>query len=63
VFFSRALRTLTSSSVLTIALIEPAVATALALAVVGERFDLLGGMGLGLILCAVFFAARGATVR
>jgi DME family drug/metabolite transporter len=63
VFFSRALRALTSSSVLTIALIEPAVATALALAVVGERFDLAGGVGLVLILCAVFFAARGATVR
>ena len=63
VFFSRALRTLTSSSVLTIALIEPAVATTLALLVVGERFDLVGGMGLALILCAVFFAARGATVR
>ena len=63
VFFSRALRTLTSSSVLTIALIEPAVATGLALLVVGERFDLVGGAGLVLILCAVFFAARGATVR
>jgi DME family drug/metabolite transporter len=63
VFFSRALRTLTSSSVLTIALIEPAVATGLALLVVGERFDVIGGVGLALILCAVFFAARGATVR
>jgi drug/metabolite transporter, DME family len=63
VFFSRALRTLTSSSVLTIALIEPAVATGLALMVVGERFDVVGGVGLALILCAVFFAARGATVR
>jgi DME family drug/metabolite transporter len=63
VFFSRALRTLTSSSVLTIALLEPAVATMLAILVVGERFDLVGGVGLALILCAVFFAARGAAVR
>jgi DME family drug/metabolite transporter len=63
VFFSRALRALTSSSVLTIALIEPVVATGLAVFVVGERFDLVGGVGLVLILCAVFFAARGATVR
>lgn len=63
IFFSRALRTLTSSSVLTIALIEPAVATALALVVVGERFDFIGGVGLALILSAVLFAARGATAR
>ncbi len=63
VFFSRALRTLTSSSVLTIALIEPAVATGLALTIVGERFDVLSGLGLALTLCAVVFAARGATVR
>ncbi len=63
VFFSRALRTLTSSSVLTIALIEPAVATGLALLVVGERFVLVSGVGLALVVVAVFVAARGATVR
>jgi DME family drug/metabolite transporter len=63
IFFSRALRILTSSSVLTLALIEPAVATLLALSVVGERFDLLGGGGLSLVVMAVIVAARGATVR
>jgi len=63
VFFSRSLKTLTSSSVLTIALSEPAVATALAVIVVGERFDLLGVVGLALILGAVFLASRQATVR
>lgn len=63
IFFSRALKTLTSSSVLTIALIEPAVATALAVAIVGERFDLVGGVGLALLLGAVFFAARKSSVR
>jgi DME family drug/metabolite transporter len=63
VFFSRSLRVLTSSSVLTLALIEPAVATVLALAVVGERFDPLGTVGLALIICGVIIAARRATVR
>lgn len=63
VFFSRSLRILTSSSVLTLALIEPAVATLLALGVVGERFDLIGGVGLLLVVMAVIVASRGATVR
>ena len=62
-FFARGLRVLTSSSVLTIALVEPAVATVLAITVVGERFDLAGAVGLALILVAVIFAARGATTR
>jgi drug/metabolite transporter, DME family len=62
-FFARGLRLLTSSSVLTIALVEPAVATALAMTVVGERFDLAGAVGLALIVIAVIFAARGATTR
>jgi DME family drug/metabolite transporter len=63
VLFSSALRVLTSSSVLTLALVEPAVATLLAIVVVGERFDLAGSIGLGLIFIAVVWAARGATVR
>lgn len=62
-FFSRALGALTSSSVLTLALVEPAIATALAVGIVGERFDLFGGVGLALIFSAVFVAARGATMR
>jgi DME family drug/metabolite transporter len=63
VFFSRALRVLTSSSVLALALIEPVVATLLALSVVGERFDVAGGAGLLLVVTAVMVVARGATVR
>lgn len=63
VFFSRALRVLTSSSVLTLALVEPAVATMLAVAVVGERFDVLGVGGIALVATAVVVASRGATVR
>jgi DME family drug/metabolite transporter len=62
-FFSRALRVLTSSSVLTIALVEPAVATLLAVAVVGERFDVLGLIGIALLGVAVVMVSRGAIVR
>lgn len=56
--YSRALATLAPSTVLTIALVEPAVATVLAVGVVGERFDLAGAAGIGLIVLAVVLAAR-----
>ena len=62
-FFSRALRVLASSSVLTLALVEPAVATLLAVAIVGERFDMAGILGIVLVGVAVVVVSRGATVR
>lgn len=61
--YSRALRVLSSSSVMTIALTEPAVATVMAVAVVGERFDLLGAVGLLLIAVSVVSSAFTGTVR
>lgn len=63
VFYSRALRTLRSSTVLTIALVEPAVATVLAIGIVGERFDWVGALGLALIVTSVVLASRVTTVR
>jgi DME family drug/metabolite transporter len=47
------MRTLRSSTATTITLLEPLVATLLAVAVVGERLDLLGWLGLALILAGV----------
>ena len=61
--YSRALRVLSSSSVMTIALTEPAVATIMAVAVVGERFDLAGAVGLLLIAVSVVASAFTGTVR
>jgi DME family drug/metabolite transporter len=61
--YSRALRVLSSSSVMTIALTEPAVATMMAIAVVGERFDLLGLIGIALIGVAVVASSFTGTVR
>ena len=61
--YSRALRVLSSSSVMTIALTEPAVATIMAVAVVGERFDLAGAVGLLLIAVSVVASAFTGRVR
>ena len=61
--YSRALAVLTSSSVLTLALVEPAVATVLAVVVVGERFDLTGVIGLVLIAISVVLATAQKAVR
>ncbi|CAN5384710.1 EamA family transporter [soil metagenome] len=51
--FGVGMRTLSSSTATTITLLEPFVATILAVLVVGERLDLVGWLGLGLILVAV----------
>jgi DME family drug/metabolite transporter len=61
--YSRALRSLSSSSVMTIALTEPAVATIMAVIVVGERFDLAGALGLLLIAVSVVASAFTGSVR
>lgn len=59
-----ALRTLRSSSVTTIALLEPVAATVLAVLVVGERLDLTAWLGLGAILIGiiVLVSARPASL-
>lgn len=51
--FGVGMRTLRSSTATTITLLEPFVATILAVLVVGERLDLAGWLGLALILAAV----------
>ena len=51
--FGVGMRTLRSSTATTITLLEPFVATILAVLVVGERLDLIGWLGLVLILVAV----------
>lgn len=53
VLFGVGLRTLRSTTVTTITLLEPFVATLLAVVVVGERLDPVGWVGLALILVAV----------
>ncbi len=53
VLFGIGLRTLRSSTATTITLLEPVVATILAVAVVGERLDALGWVGLVVILLAI----------
>lgn len=63
VLFSRALTSLRSSTVLTIALVEPAVATLLAIGVVGERFDAAGLLGVALVMVSVIVAARTSRVH
>ena len=62
VLYSWAMRSLRSSSVLLISLVEPAVATVLAVWFVGERFDLQGGAGIALIVLAVILAGRRSPV-
>jgi DME family drug/metabolite transporter len=56
--FSQALVTLRSSSVATIALLEPVAATALALGFVGERLGPLAAMGGVLVLISIVLVAR-----
>lgn len=61
--YGRGLAHLSSSVVLVIALVEPAVATLLAVWVVGERFGPLGIAGLAAITIAVVLAGRARTMR
>lgn len=63
VLYSRALASLASSRVLLIALVEPVVATLLAVLIVGERFGVLGAVGIGLVMVSVFLVVRPATMR
>jgi len=58
--FGIALRTVRSSSATTIALLEPVVATVLAVLVVGERLEAVGWIGLALVLAglAILVTAR-----
>lgn len=58
VLYTWAMRSLKSSAVLLISLVEPAVATLLAVWIVGERFDVQGGLGIALIVLAVILAGR-----
>jgi len=51
--FGIGMRTLRSTTATTITLLEPFVATILAIVIVGERLDAIGWVGLGLILAAV----------
>lgn len=53
VLFGQGLRRLRSSTVTVITLLEPLVATLLAILIVGERLDPLGWVGLGVILVGV----------
>ncbi|WP_207456639.1 DMT family transporter [Desertivibrio insolitus] len=57
VLFGVGLRAVRSTTVTTITLLEPVVATALAVLVVGERLDLVGWAGLALILLGVVVLA------
>ncbi len=61
--YARGLLALPASRVLIIALIEPAVATLLAIVVVGERFGVFAGLGLVLIAFAVGLAGRADPMR
>lgn len=63
VLYSRALARLESSRVLLIALVEPVVATLLAVLIVGERFGGLGAVGIGLVMVSVFLVARPPAMR
>jgi len=58
-FFGAALLSLRSSTVTTITLLEPVVATLLAVLVVGERLAVLGWLGIALILAGVAITATG----
>jgi len=53
ILFGRGMRTLRSSTATTITLLEPFVATVLAILIVGERLEPVGWAGLALILVAV----------
>lgn len=61
--FGIGMRTLSSSTATTITLLEPFVATILAVVVVGERLDVLGWIGLILILGAVTVLATARQPR
>lgn len=61
--FGIGMRTLRSSTATTITLLEPLVATLLAIVVVGERLEPLGWVGLGLILVAVTVLATARQPR
>lgn len=61
--YGKGLVHLSSSVVLVIALVEPAVATLLAVAVVGERFGPIGIVGLLAVTSAVVLAGRAKTMR
>jgi DME family drug/metabolite transporter len=53
VLFGLGLRSIRSTAATSITLVEPVVATALAVIVVGERLSGLGWVGVGLILAGV----------
>lgn len=57
VFFGIAMRTLHSTTATSITLLEPFVATVLAITMVGDRLLAAGWVGLGLILIAVVLLA------
>jgi DME family drug/metabolite transporter len=63
--FTRALATLRASTVATIALLEPVIATALAVLIVGEVLGphAVAGIVLVLVSLAVFSTARGPQLR
>lgn len=61
--FGIGMRTLRSSTATTITLLEPFVATLLAVLIVGERLDALGWLGLALILAAVTVLATAGRAR
>jgi DME family drug/metabolite transporter len=52
--FGYALNHIAASQATLITLLEPAVATILAIVIVGERFSILGGIGLMAIFCCLF---------
>ena len=57
VLFGLGLRTIRSSTATTITLLEPIVATVLAVLVVGERFGPFGWVGIALVLVGVAVTA------
>jgi len=61
--FGIGMRTLRSSTATTITLLEPFVATLLAVIIVGERLEPLGWAGLGLILVSVTVLATARQPR
>ena len=63
--FTAALRTLRASTVATIALVEPVIATALAVLIVGEVLGTSAVVGIGLVLISlvVFSTTRGPQLR
>lgn len=63
VLFGIGMRTLRSSTATTITLLEPFVATILAVIIVGERLETMGWVGLGLILVSVTVLATARQPR